>query len=102
MKIVLLDTGVLGNVTNPKTKNSNNASCLYWLISLLSREYEVAIPEISDYELRQELLRANKFNGIRQLDLLKAQFIYLLYYNPNSIVSCKVMGRGQTKWTSYG
>lgn len=90
MKIVLLDTGVLGNVTNPKTKNSNNASCLYWLISLLSREYEVAIPEISDYELRRELLRANKFNGIRQLDLLKAQFIYLPITTPTVLLAAEL------------
>ena len=76
-RIVLLDTGVLGNVTNPKAINSNNVDCLDWLISLPSRSYEVAIPEISDYELRRELLRANKFNGIRQLDLLKTQFIYI-------------------------
>jgi predicted nucleic acid-binding protein len=90
MKIVLLDTGILGNVTKPKTKNSNNASCLYWLISLLSTEYEVAIPEISDYELRRELLRANKFNGIRQLDLLKTQFIYLPITTPTVLLAAKL------------
>ena len=55
--IVLFDTGVLGDVTNPKAKQSNNSACLDWLVSLPSRGYEVAIPEIADYELRRELLR---------------------------------------------
>jgi predicted nucleic acid-binding protein len=89
-QMVLLDTGVLGNVTNPKAKNSNNVNCLNWLISLPSREYEVAIPEISDYELRRELLRANKFNGIRQLDLLKAQFTYLPITTPTVLLAAKL------------
>jgi predicted nucleic acid-binding protein len=84
-QMVLLDTGVLGNVTNPKAKNSNNVNCLNWLISLPSREYEVAIPEISDY-----LLRANKFNGIRQLDLLKAQFTYLPITTPTVLLAAKL------------
>jgi predicted nucleic acid-binding protein len=98
-RIVLLDTGVLGNVTNPKAINSNNVDCLDWLISLPSRSYEVAIPEISDYELRRELLRANKFNGIRQLDLLKTQFIYIPIATQTILLAAKlwaeVRQRGQ-------
>lgn len=89
-QMILLDTGVLGNVTNPKAKNSNNSNCLDWLISLQSREYEVAIPEISDYELRRELLRANKFNGICQLDLLKSQFIYLPITTPTILLAARL------------
>jgi predicted nucleic acid-binding protein len=75
--IVFLDTGVLGAVTNPNAKQSNNLSCLEWLVELPSRGYEVAIPEIADYELRRELLRAKKLRGIQQLDLLKVEVVYL-------------------------
>jgi len=75
--IVLLDTGVLGNVTNPNAKRSDNLACLNWLVSLPSRGYEVAIPEIADYELRRELLRGEKVNGIQKLDNLKADVVYL-------------------------
>lgn len=69
------------------------------MISLPSQSYEVAIPEISDYELRRELLRANKFNGIRQLDLLKAQFIYIPITTETILLAAKlwadVRQRGQ-------
>ena len=75
--IVFLDTGVLGAVTNPNAKQSNNLACLEWLAELPSRGYEVAIPEIADYELRRELLRAKKLRGIQQLNLLKAEVVYL-------------------------
>jgi predicted nucleic acid-binding protein len=71
--IVILDTGVLGKVTNPKT----NQDCLKWLSTLESRGYKAAIPEISDYELRRELIRADKLKGIQRLDLLKTEIIYL-------------------------
>ena len=75
--IVLLDTGVLGAVTNPKAKQSNNLACLDWLYSLSSRGYEVAIPEIADYELRRELLLFKKSKGIQHLDALKAGVVYI-------------------------
>ncbi len=75
--IVFLDTGVLGAVTNPNAKQSSNLACLEWLVELPSRGYEVAIPEIADYELRRELLRAKKLRGIQQLDLLKVEVVYL-------------------------
>ena len=66
-RIVFLDTGVLGAVTNPNAKQSSNSACLEWLVLLPSRGYEVAIPEIADYELRRELLRVKKSKGIQQL-----------------------------------
>jgi predicted nucleic acid-binding protein len=75
-QIVLLDTGILGMVTNPKA-NIQCEECKQWLNSLSSRNYLVALPEITDYELRRELIRANKLRGIRQLDELKELIIYL-------------------------
>jgi predicted nucleic acid-binding protein len=63
-------------VTNPKA-TPLTLECQGWLNSLESRGYEVVLPEIADYEVRRELLRAGKVAGIRKLDLLKAQLIYL-------------------------
>jgi predicted nucleic acid-binding protein len=74
--IIVLDTGILGMVTNPKA-NSQCQECKQWLNSLSARKYLVALPEITDYELRRELIRANKLRGIRQLDELKSLVIYL-------------------------
>ena len=40
-------------------------------------EWRSRFPEIADYELRRELLRASKTRGIQQLDQLKATIPYL-------------------------
>lgn len=57
--IVLLDAGPLGTVTNPKSSPENEA-CKNWLANLAYNGIEVVIPEIADYEVRRELLRAGK------------------------------------------
>lgn len=67
---VLLDAGPHGMVTNPKS-SSETEECKDWLASLVFRGAEVAIPEIVDYEVRRELLRAGKIKGLARLDALK-------------------------------
>jgi hypothetical protein len=47
-RLILLDSGPLGMVTNPKAEGIPLA-CQLWLKSLLRRGERVAIPEIADY-----------------------------------------------------
>lgn len=75
-KIILLDSTPIGLITNPKS-TSLAIECQQWLQSLFNREYHVILPEIIDYEIRRELLRANRLKGIRRLNLLKSELIYL-------------------------
>lgn len=74
--VVLLDSGPLGLVTNP-SGSLEALQCKQWLQLLLSKGYRVLVPEIADYEVRRELLRANKVKGIQRLDSLKAAIGYL-------------------------
>lgn len=73
--IVLLDAGPLGMITNPKSSPENEA-CKDWLAILVSKGVEVVIPEIADYEVRRELLRAGKDRGLGRLDALKGMLAY--------------------------
>ncbi|MBD1906170.1 nucleic acid-binding protein [Funiculus sociatus GB2-A5] len=75
-RVVLLDAGPVGMVTNPRA-TALCRECRLWLDSLEPRGYDVMLPEIADYEVRRELLRASKVAGIRQLDQLKSLIIYL-------------------------
>lgn len=72
----MLDTGLLGMVTNPKTSSAICQECKLWLDDLPLKGYEAMLPEIADYELRRELLRVGKVAGIRRLDQLKAAITY--------------------------
>ena len=76
-KLILLDTGILGMVTNPKTSNPICQQCKEWLDNLPLEGYEVILPEIADYEIRRELIRANKINGLKRLNQLKQVLKYL-------------------------
>jgi hypothetical protein len=69
-RLILLDSDPLGMVTNPKAKGIP-LDCQLWLKSLLRRGERVAIPEISDYEVRRELLRAGLLRSLHRLDTLK-------------------------------
>lgn len=72
-RIVLLDPGPLSMVAHPKI----NRKVADWLRDLLASGATVLIPEICDYEVRRELLRANKATSIERLDDLKEAIGYL-------------------------
>ncbi len=71
--LILLDTGPLGMITHTRG-NAQCQACKVWFNALSDR---VLLPEIADYELRRELLRAGKIRGLRQLDQLKTIVSYL-------------------------
>ena len=75
-KIILLDAGPLGMVTHPRA-NKENRFIVQWLKTRLATGAKVFVPEIADYEVRRELLRANKTVGIERLDALKEAIGYL-------------------------
>lgn len=75
-QVIVLDTGVLGLVTNPKL-SAQSVACAQWLQSHLKSGSHAIIPEIADYEVRRELLRANKTKGIARLDDLATLLEYL-------------------------
>ncbi|HEY9300847.1 MAG TPA: nuclease [Phormidium sp.] len=75
-RVVFLDAGPIGLVTNPKL-SPESTLCTRWLQALIISDTRVIIPEIADYEVRRELLRANKVKGIARLDELGNSLEYL-------------------------
>lgn len=64
---MLLDAELIGLVTNPK-QSAQNTACIKWLQGLIASDIRVIVPEIADYEVRHELLRAGKTKGLVRLD----------------------------------
>ena len=67
MTIISLDSGPLSLVTQRRGTTEGDA-CKQWLAGHLARGTRVVVPEIVEYELRRELLRAKKTSGVRRLD----------------------------------
>lgn len=72
----MLDAGPLGLVTHPKGGDDARAA-KGWLAGLLAEGVGVRVPEIADYEVRRELLRAGRPKSVERLDRLAGEVGYL-------------------------
>jgi toxin FitB len=75
-KFVLLDAGPLSRVTHPRAETKNRQETKH-LQALLADGISIRVPEIADYEVRRELLRAGKTKSVARLDQFKKQIGYL-------------------------
>ncbi len=77
LQAVFLDAGPLGLVTQRHGKSEEADACRAWMEDLLAAGVHVCIAEITDYEIRRELIRAGKADGVMRLDRLKSVTDYL-------------------------
>ncbi len=73
---IVLDSSPLSLLSSP-SGSTEVLAITRWSRALLVAGDRLYIPEVIDYELRRELLRANKTNGVAKLDGLKTLFSYL-------------------------
>ena len=74
-KIVFLDSHPLSTIAGPSGAPAVTAITA-WAVSLLAAGHRLYVPEVIDYELRRELVRAGKASSLRELDAQKARFRY--------------------------
>ncbi len=74
--IVLLDAGPLGVLANPHP-SARGIACRAWAAGLKAAGRRVLVPEITDYEIRRELMRMHKSRSVATLDGLAQQLEYL-------------------------
>jgi predicted nucleic acid-binding protein len=70
-RIVVLDSAPLGLLTQRRGVPIADA-CKQWMANLAAKNIRFIVPEIADYEIRRELLRARKSAGIARLDSFNA------------------------------
>ena len=73
---ILLDSYPLSLASAP-ARNANAVAFTDWIEACLAAGHEIYIPEVIDYELRRELLRAGKTNSVKKLDGLRAILRFL-------------------------
>lgn len=85
----VLDTGPLGRLAHPNP----NEALAGWITTELERGVTIVIPEISDYELRRNLLLEGLHRSVARLDELKSALRYLP-------ISTEVMTRAAGLWAT--
>jgi len=91
-RFVLLDAGPLGLASQARGKPDADR-CRAWLDALDAAGVRVVAPEIADYEVRRELLRAGATAGLRRLDRL----IAVLEFDP---ISTPAMRKAAEFWAT--
>jgi predicted nucleic acid-binding protein len=77
-RLLLIDTGVLGQITHPNPNSGLRA----WFERLAGSGVRFLIPEICDYELRRELIREKLIRSVKRLDDLKDIWGYVPIRTP--------------------
>lgn len=62
--LVLLDSGVVGSIINPK----RSAVEIRWLTYLKDNKIHIKVPIIIDYEVRRNLILENLYSAIKKLN----------------------------------
>ncbi len=89
-RIIVLDSGPLGLVSHRPGYPRGDA-CRVWLDPVRAAGAVVIVPEIADFEVRRELIRANAHAGLARLDHL----VVSLVYDP---ITTPVMHRAAEFW----
>lgn len=76
MRHIILDSYPLSLASAP-VRNPDASALTDWIEDCLAAGHEIYIPEVIDYELRRELLRAGKASSVRKLDILKVILRFL-------------------------
>jgi predicted nucleic acid-binding protein len=79
--IILLDSGPLGLVTNPRA-TATSQECSFWLERIVNGNHLVVIPEIVDYELRREFLRGRMTRALTILEALALRLAFVPITTP--------------------
>jgi len=74
---VFLDSRPIGLITQRQGQSLLVDACRQWYEDLNANGWDVYLPEITDYELRRELLRADKAAGLLALDRTKITLGYV-------------------------
>src|SRR4051794_2225049 len=84
MKCLFLDSHPLGLLSNP-SPNKEGIAITAWVKDVLDAGHRLYIPEVIDYELRRELVRAVKPSSIAELGSLK-ELLYSLPITTDAMV----------------
>ena len=75
-EVIVHNSGPVGIITSPRNTLVASA-CRQWLGELLAKGRRVILQEVTDYEVRRELIRRNSVNALINLDQLGQRVEYM-------------------------
>jgi len=93
ISVIFLDTGPLGVLSHPRS----NREITSWFFKMLDRGRQVIVPEIADYEVRRELIRAKKITCIQRLDQWKKAAFYVLLTTTTMLKAAELWAMARTR-----
>ncbi len=91
---ILLNSTPLGLASAP-ARSAEALAITAWTTDCLAAGHKIYIPEVIDYELQRELLRAGKTNSIKKLDRLKAILRFLPISSPAMLLAADLWARAR-------
>ena len=91
---ILLDSSPLGLLAKP-TRSVEVLPIVQWTTACLGTGHTIYVPEVIDYELRRELLRAGKTTSITRLDRLQVLFAYLPITTPAMLLAAELWAQSR-------
>ena len=76
VKFVFLDSGPLSLLANPNN-SAQPVACRQWAADLQAAGHRLVVPEITDYEVRRELVRLGNSASVGLLNALGSSLKYL-------------------------
>jgi predicted nucleic acid-binding protein len=79
---IALDSSPLSLLSHPNEQQPHVQEARQWLEEMLAAGAVVFLPEITDYEVRRELLRLGRQKSVQRLDALQSTLTYLALDTP--------------------
>ena len=98
---ILLDSNPLGLASAP-ARNAEAVAFTQWTKICLAAGHEIYVPEVIDYELRRELLRAGKTTSVQRLDSLKGSLNFLPITSPAMLLAAELWAQSRQSRLSTG
>ena len=88
-RTIVLDSGPLGMICHPNPRGESRL-CQAWLQTVASHGNRIVIPEITDYEVRRELIRAQRSKAIGILNDLCVRHSFFALDTPQMILAAQL------------
>lgn len=98
MTHIFLDSCPLGILSHPKP----DISIVRWAKACQAAGHKMYVPEVIDYEVRRELLRAHKHAGVNNLNALKANFRFLPITSSTMLLAADLWAKARSGGYSAG